>query len=446
MTGADRNPTSLQTADGSTIDVDAWRKAIRNETLAGYHFEMARAIRKEGNAQAALDALGRATAILPDMPEAVFERIEILRNAGRAPEAEAELQQALSRDPAFLAEAHDRRGERLLDQGHEDEALACFERSLALRPGHPATLMRLGLAFLGLKRHDDALAAFRAAVATDRSLVHELAQPYVRLSSWLHSQSREEEALPLLQMSADLAPSNIRILEKLGHVLSDLGEIEQAEQTLHRILHEEPKNIAALNVFGQTLCFKDALDEAAECYLCALDALNDFPPSLYGLSLVRQAQGRFDDALALTLRAAKVLPQDPRAHSYRGQTLQAMGRLEESLEAHKLALSLGSQPPLTRALYAFLLQGIGRSEEALDIFLDVEADPVIGRARLVWLNTGKGLTLNALGRHDEAMNEYRTAIAKAPHAIIFNMRQRPWTIPVLAPAFRELGFQTPWNR
>lgn len=445
MTASDSNPTQLRVGSGTGTEIEAWRKAIRDTTFAGYHFEMARAMRKEGNTSAALEALGRAISIRPDMPEALFERIGLLKELERHAEADAELQVAASRNPAFPAEARTRLGERLLDQGDVDEALALFEETLALAPGDANALKGAGMALLCLKRNEEALAAFREAVAADRAVEQDLVQPYVRLASWLLSLSRQEEALPLLQASIGLVPSDMAVRETFGHLLLDLGQLDQAEEVFHAILREDPVNVLALSILGQIFCFKDALADAGLCYERALDLRADFPPCLYGLSLVRQAEGRFDDATALARLASRQEPQAARPHSYRGQTLQALGRLDEALEAHRQALSLAPDDLLARSLYGFLLPAIGRADEALELFEELKAHPVIDRARVSWPYTGTGLALEALGRSEEAMEQFRAATAKAPHTLVFDMRQRPWTVPVLVPALRKLGFVTPWS-
>jgi tetratricopeptide (TPR) repeat protein len=62
-----------------------------------------------------------------------------------------------------------RRGLKLMQEARLEEAIAAFEKSLLLRPDHPAVLTNLGYCHLDLQRHQLAIAHFERALAQDAS-------------------------------------------------------------------------------------------------------------------------------------------------------------------------------------------------------------------------------------------------------------------------------------
>ena len=76
-------------------------------------------------------------------------------------EALASYDAALALKPDY-AEAHNNRGNALLDLNRTDDALASFEQALALKPDYADALVNRGNALRDLNRDDEAIASFDA--------------------------------------------------------------------------------------------------------------------------------------------------------------------------------------------------------------------------------------------------------------------------------------------
>ena len=78
--------------------------------------------------------------------------------------------------PPGSLDEHDRfsallaKGESLHDNAEYDEALACFDEALAIKPGEPTALVKRGNVMERLKRWDEALNCYNQALAVDGSL------------------------------------------------------------------------------------------------------------------------------------------------------------------------------------------------------------------------------------------------------------------------------------
>ena len=96
----------------------------------------------------------------------------------------------MRRAPNFPA-AFNNRGSVLMELRRFADALSCFDRALALRPGDAEMINNRGNALQGLARYDEALAAYDQALALEPDYV----QALNNRGSALQQLKRYEEAL-----------------------------------------------------------------------------------------------------------------------------------------------------------------------------------------------------------------------------------------------------------
>ena len=91
-------------------------------------------------------------------------RANALKNLGRFDEALASYDRALAIIPGY-ADALYNRGVTLQELGRFDEAVDSYDRALAIQPAHFGALGNRGAALQALKRMDEALASYDRALA-----------------------------------------------------------------------------------------------------------------------------------------------------------------------------------------------------------------------------------------------------------------------------------------
>ena len=103
------------------------------------------------------------------------------------------------------------RGWTYREVGHPDEAIRSFERAIRLSPFDPllfVTLTEMAIAFIGLGRFDEAVAAAKKALSQNQTF----APSYRCLTTALAHLGREAEArqaaAPLLELKPDFRISN----------------------------------------------------------------------------------------------------------------------------------------------------------------------------------------------------------------------------------------------
>jgi len=124
---------------------------------------------------------------------------------------------------------------------HFQESADCFQRSLALDPRSVKAENNLGLSYEGLNRQDDAVAAYRQAIAWQQTDPHPSEQPLLNLGIILVHLGKLEEAQQLLVQAVAIAPNDPRIREELGHLYLDRKMLPEAETQLQKAIALDPK-------------------------------------------------------------------------------------------------------------------------------------------------------------------------------------------------------------
>lgn len=127
-----------------------------------------------------------------------------------------------------------------------EDAIAAFERCLTLAPRDLRAEYNMGLAFEGLGRNTDAIAAYRTAIAWQENSAHPDPQPWLDLGILLLDQSQPGQAQPWLERAAALAPRNPRAHEELGQAYGQLQNLPGASRELELAVALAP-NIPSLH-------------------------------------------------------------------------------------------------------------------------------------------------------------------------------------------------------
>ena len=109
------------------------------------------------------------------------------------------------------------------------ESIHCFEKALALTPRLVKAENNLGLAYEGLNQVDEAITAYRTAIAWQAESASPSEQPLINLGTVLIDRNELSEALPLLQQAEKIAPTDPKIRAALGRLYRRQGELAAAQ-------------------------------------------------------------------------------------------------------------------------------------------------------------------------------------------------------------------------
>jgi tetratricopeptide (TPR) repeat protein len=134
---------------------------------------------------------------------------------------------------------------------HFQQAANCFETSLKLDPASVKAENNLGLALEGLNRNDDALAAYRKALALQAGSDHPSEQPMLNLATLFINRNQLREARQLLEEASRIAPHDWKILAQVGRLDSESGDLSAAVSALEQAVVIEPKRASLHFQLGQ---------------------------------------------------------------------------------------------------------------------------------------------------------------------------------------------------
>jgi len=137
-----------------------------------------------------------------------------------------------SRRPGYWNEL----GRRLAARGRYEEALACYDRALAIRADIPPILSNRGNALRNLDRLEEAEASLREAVRLKR----DFANAHSNLASVLDYLGRFDEAEASARTALRLQPEHALALSNLGYILYHLGRTAEAQASYRAALRLRP--------------------------------------------------------------------------------------------------------------------------------------------------------------------------------------------------------------
>lgn len=303
--------------------------------------------------------------------------------------------------PQILSQAFAR-----LQQGALAAAQQTLEGHGGLALRHEAGLTLLGVIQLQRGETEQALASFDRAIA----LAPGFPDAHANRGQVLRQQRRLEEALESYDEALALRPEDPATHCNRGNVLADLERQDEAIAAYDRALALNPGEPVALANRAAALQDLERYEEALAAYDSLLATHPDYAVAHCNQSHALHALGDFEAALAAADRALRLKPNYPKALANRGIALKSLGWTEAALEAFDATLRL--EPDLGEAhrQRGLALQELGRFEDALLAFeraLEVEPRRIDNERDIA-------TALRFLGRRDEAISHYARVLEDKP--------------------------------
>jgi tetratricopeptide (TPR) repeat protein len=321
-----------------------------------------------------------------------------------------------------LSDIHFLRGLIYTELLQFDEAMAAYERVLALDSNYPgihlnlgntafrrgdvraalnhylkeneasaqqSTLLQIARAYTALGQIDSARQSYEQTIAMDSSY----ATAYMRLAE-LHKDDGElDKALYFARKGLALEPDNVNYKYVLATIQLLHGQPEEAAGLLADVVHDRPWHYWANYNYGQAL-LRSEKPAHGQRYLAAAESL--------------QAELKLIDDWRVMVENN---PDQQGIWINYGDVLARSGRIEDAIHAHNVALSLG--PPYYLALQsnlATLYMLHGDTAKALDRYFRIlKYDSTYADA---WLNLG--VAYAKAGKKKQAQYAWKNAQKYAP--------------------------------
>jgi tetratricopeptide (TPR) repeat protein len=152
------------------------------------------------------------------------------------------------------------------------EAIGAFEECLKRNGKTVPIEENLGLAYAGLGRVDDAIAAFKTAMTLQENAPAKDPGPYIDLGDLLLDQNRIEEATAYLRQAVEIAPGNSKTHELLGKGYARLNQFALAQSELETAIRLAPQ-ITSLHCMLGPIYRKQGLGREAHAEFAACASL-----------------------------------------------------------------------------------------------------------------------------------------------------------------------------
>lgn len=306
--------------------------AMNPNNIEGLHM-LGVLLYQAGHPAPGAELIDRAVALQPAHVDALINLAEVRRTLGHNQQALAAIDRAIALNPRS-SPAHTNRAAILRQVDRLDDALVAARTAIALDPAQALAYVHAGCAMLR-SSPADAIAFFEKAIALNPNNADTISS----LGVCYEMLGQHENNLACQQRAMQLAPNSLLIARNLGAALANLGRYKEAAYIFEQILAHTPDDQhALLNYAGcqQRLRNYDKVLEIAS------HILEKYPNTPEPYSLIADAHGivgRFDEALAAVDRGLALQPL-PRLYHSKGIALIRAGRAPEGLAALEQALAL----------------------------------------------------------------------------------------------------------
>ena len=213
----------------------------------------------------------------------------------------------------------------LINAGNLSEAQRICEDIKRVRPAQPDVHNLLGGIAFKMGNPEEAAIHFSRVV----ELQGDNHEARMNLAKMLRDLQRWEEAARQFDHLANVLDNNAGVLMDCARAHFKSGHYKEALTTYERALPVHPSADIVQTGMAEIFLKMGEIKKAEELYGAVLRRTPDFEPALINLAVVRDIQGRIDDALALQERAISVNPDNADAHVHHASLLLARERFAE---------------------------------------------------------------------------------------------------------------------
>jgi len=222
----------------------------------------AQQFQRMGQADKAIELLGRAAMLSPAFLQVHSTLAGLLISKGRRSEAAQQLTAALNINRGW-ADGHAMLGAILGEMGQHEMAAEQFQQVVRLRPGNIDALNDLGTMLKSLKRYDEAIAVLNRAVEARP----DDARIRLNLGSALHMDGKIAQGIAEFQRAIEIHPRHIPLRVSMGNALVSAGRLDEAIATYSEATAIDPADTAVHSQLLMAMLYIDSANTDPEKFV-----------------------------------------------------------------------------------------------------------------------------------------------------------------------------------
>lgn len=227
-------------------------------------------------------------------------------------------------------------GTALYEAGRHDDAVAAYRRAIAAQPDYVPAFNNLGVTLRAAGRTDEALATYRDGLA----LRDDYPDLHYNLANALIALGRSAEATEHLARAAAANGDSAAVHNNLGTALGDQGRFVEAVAEFERAVALEPASSKAHRNLGNALIEVGRPQDAFAHLTQAVALAPEDPDAHYDLGAWLLSQDRNSEAAAAFTTAIRLRPGYAEAHNNLGIAIGSTGDLTRAIAQFEEALRL----------------------------------------------------------------------------------------------------------
>jgi tetratricopeptide (TPR) repeat protein len=291
--------------------------------------QMAGIFASAGQGERAVALLNKAIEQDATVGDPYFAKGLLLLNLKRTAEAEQAMRVGLAHAPDS-AVGHYHLGRVLLESGKQEEAVASFERAMAVNPSFESAYLALASIYESRHEKDRAVAVLKKYLQgvnpQNRDIRHHLVRLYVEAKDYQGAMN-ELEAL----IADD--PADLDAQLRVALIYGEQKEYGKAIEHLTEILKARPAELKIRDYLGYL--YEEAKDskKALETYTFNVQLEPSFFEGHLHLGVLHYRLKQFPEAVEHLSRAVALNPKQPEAHIVLGLAYLQKEQYEQSAEA-----------------------------------------------------------------------------------------------------------------
>jgi len=265
---------------------------------------------------------------------------------------------------AEIAAAACRLGTELLASNRNEQAVACFQRALAINPTLVVAHNNLGIALKELGRLDEAIAGYKQALRIDPRYApahHNLGEVLYRQGSTAQARTCFESALAI---DANFSPARFN----LANIMSECGESDGAIGLYRELMAANWNPAGVCMSLGVALRRMARFDDSLHWFLRAKTIAPTLPEAHFNLALAYVEMGEFRLAIDSIHRVLEIRASFNEALLLLGVALGCQGKYDEAVARFQEGLSRGEKLGECYANLGSRLLGLRQHLHALHCF------------------------------------------------------------------------------
>ena len=233
-------------------------------------------------------------------------------------------------------------GENLWQQNKLAEAIAVYQKAIALEPNHSESYWRLGQLLYQQGEFSESLVNLQQAskISPQFTIKFKYANLYYDLGEKLEQQGKLTEAITAYRQAILINPSYAEAYNQLGNILSKQQDLPAAVNAYQKALELNTNYVEAYNNLGKVFFQQDKWQQAIQYYQQALQIDPTYPDTYSNLGEAFFQQEQYAQAITFYEQAIYINPKDTIAYEHLCYSLNQQRRFTEGIRYCQQALKI----------------------------------------------------------------------------------------------------------